>query len=74
MYDKTVLRNKKLYDNKLPAVYNINIDSVATIVCPFFTFIEPFQYIEFESRYALTSLVSYFASYSPTIYLSLIHI
>lgn len=68
MYDKTVLRNKKLYDNKLPAVYNINIDSVATIVCPFFTFIEPFQYIEFESRYALTSLVSYFASYSPTIY------
>ena len=68
LYKDTVLANKKIYNNRLPAVYNINVDAVATIVCPFFTFFEPFQYIEFASRYALTSLVSYFASYAPTIY------
>lgn len=68
MYKETVLSNKKLYNGRLPAVYNINIDAVATITCPFFTFIEPFQYVEFASRYALTSLVSYYASYNPTIY------
>lgn len=68
VYDSSVLKDKDLYNNALPAVYNINIDAVATIVCPFFTFIEPFQYIEFASRYALTSTVSYYASYKPTIY------
>lgn len=68
LYKDNVFANKKLYDNKLPAVYNINIDAVATITCPFFTFLEPFQKIEFSSRYALTSLVSYYASYSPKIY------
>lgn len=67
LYKDTVLANAKLYNNKLPAVYNINIDTVATITCPFFTFIQPFQHIEFASRYALTSMVSYFASYAPTI-------
>lgn len=59
---------EKIYNNELPAVYNINIDTVATIVCPFFTFIEPFQKIRFASKYALTSLVSYFADYSTDIY------
>lgn len=68
MYNDTPLTNKALYGNKLPAVYNINVDTVATIVCPFFTFLEPFQYVEFASRYAITSLVGYFASYAPTIY------
>jgi hypothetical protein len=67
VYKETVLANKLLYDGKLPAVYNINIDAVATISCPFFTFIEPFQYVEFASRYALTSTVTYYASYAPTI-------
>lgn len=67
VYKETVLANKLLYDGKLPAVYNINIDAVATITCPFFTFIEPFQYVEFASRYALTSAVTYYASYAPTI-------
>ena len=67
LYENTVLANKELYNNRLPAVYNINIDAVATIVCPFFTFIQPFQYVEFASRYALTSLVSYYAQYAPTI-------
>lgn len=68
VYKDKVLEDPSLYDNALPAVYNINIDAVATIVCPFFTFIEPFQYIEFASRYALTSAVSYYASYNPTVY------
>ncbi len=68
LYDTTVLNNAKLYRGRIPAVYNINVDAVATIVCPFFTFIEPFQYVEFASRYALTSLVSYYASYDATIY------
>ena len=68
MFDDSVFANKALYDNKLPAVYNINVDAVATIVCPFFTFLEPFQVVEFASRYALTSLVSYYASYAPTVY------
>lgn len=67
IYKQTVLADKLLYNGKLPAVYNINIDAVATIVCPFFTFIEPFQYVEFASRYALTSTVAYYASYAPTI-------
>lgn len=58
---------EKIYKNELPAVYNINIDAVATIVCPFFTFIEPFQKIKFASKYALTSLVSYFADYNTNI-------
>lgn len=68
LYKNTVLANAKLYNGRLPAVTNINIDAVATIVCPFFTFIQPFQYVEFASRYALTSVVTYFASYKPTIY------
>ena len=68
LYKGTVLYNKKLYNGRLPAVYNINIDAVATITCPFFTFIQPFQYVEFASRYALTSVVSYYAQYNPTIY------
>ena len=65
IYDNTVAT--KQYEEELPAVYNINIDAVATIVCPFFTFIQPFQRLKFASRYALTSIVSYFASYSPTV-------
>lgn len=66
VYANTVF--SKIYNNKLPAVYNVNIDTVATIVCPFFTFIEPFQYLEFASRYALTSITGYFANYKATIY------
>ncbi len=56
------------YNNKIPAVYNINIDAQATIVCPFFTWINPFQYFYFESRYALSSLTSFYASLTPTLY------
>lgn len=64
-YSKTPL--EAVYRNALPAVYNINIDAVATITCPFFTFIEPFQRIEFSSRYALSSIVDYYANYAPTV-------
>lgn len=67
LYDTSVFTNKNIYNGKLPAVYNINIAPVSTIVCPFFTFLEPFQYVEFASRYALTNNTAYFASYNPTI-------
>lgn len=67
MYKDSVFANKAFYDGKLPAVYNISIDALATITCPYFTFLEPFQKIEFASRYALTSLVSYYADYNPSI-------
>ena len=66
MYKSSVF--SEAYNNKLPAVYNINVDAVTTIVCPFFTFLNPFEDIEFASRYALTSVVSYFANYSSTNY------
>lgn len=49
------------YGNILPAVYNINIDAMATITAPFFYFIEPFEYVYFENRYNLSNLVSYWA-------------
>lgn len=68
MYKETTLNNTELYNSRIPAVYNINIDAVATIVCPFFTFLQPFQYIEFASRYALNGLVSYYANYNPTVH------
>ena len=64
LYKNTVLANAKLYNGRLPAVTNINIDAVATIVCPFFTFIQPFQYVEFASRYALGGVVSYYANFT----------
>lgn len=57
----------KVYQNMLPAVYNINIDAVSTITCPFFTFIQPFQKLQFASRYALTSKVGYYANYDAGI-------
>ena len=63
--DTQLLQN---FNNKLPCVNNINIDAVATIVCPFFTWINPFQYFYFETRYALTSLVSFYANFNPSMY------
>lgn len=54
-------------EEAIPAVYNINIDAVATIVCPFFTWIRPFQRLQFASLYALSSLVSYYANYDATV-------
>lgn len=51
----------------IPAVYNINIDALATIVCPFFSFLNPFQEIKFASRYALSSQTSFFIGLAPDI-------
>jgi hypothetical protein len=52
----------------LPCVYNINIDAMATIVCPFFTWLNPFQYFYFKTRYALSNTVSFYANYNPSVY------
>ena len=56
----------KMYDHILPAVYNINIDATTTIVAPYFYFISPFDYVLFESRYALSNLASYYASFDKS--------
>lgn len=65
-YAETALA--KVYSNKIPAVYNINIDAISTIVCPFFAFVNPFQTIEFATRYALTNNVAYLADYDTSLY------
>lgn len=53
-----------IYHNVLPAVENITTDSLCTIVCPFFFFINPFDMIKFKSRYALGGVVSYYADFT----------
>lgn len=64
LYEKTTL--KKSWNNKIPVVYNITHDSLCTIVCPFFCFINPFETLEFKSRYALSGLVAYYANNSDS--------
>lgn len=54
------------WKNKLPAVYNITVDALCTIVCPFFFFLNPFQKFYFKTRYALGGLVSYYANFNAT--------
>lgn len=54
----------KFWNNVLPAVYNITADAICTILCPFFYFIDPFNVIEFKSRYALGGIVSYYANFN----------
>lgn len=54
------------WDNKLPAVYNITTDALCTITCPFFFFLNPFQKFYFKSAYALSGLVSYYASFTAS--------
>ena len=61
-YENTALA--KSWGNCIPAVYNITNDALCTIVCPFFSFINPFEKLYFKSRYALGGLVSYYANYS----------
>lgn len=61
-YENTAL--KKSWNNCIPAVYNITNDALCTIVCPFFSFINPFEKLKFKSRYALGGLVSYFANFT----------
>ena len=50
----------KYYDYTLPAIYNINLGSLASITAPFFFFVNPFDVIHFKSKYKTTSLVEYF--------------
>lgn len=59
-YKSTTLA--KTWNNKIPAVYNITIDEKCTIVCPFFCFINPFEKVEFATRYNLGGLVNYHAN------------
>lgn len=54
----------QIYHNVLPAVENITTDSLCTIVCPFFFFLNPFDMIKFKSRYALGGIVSYYADFT----------
>ncbi len=54
----------KYWNNVLPAVYNITTDAICTILCPFFYFIDPFNMLEFKSRYALGGIVSYYANFN----------
>lgn len=67
-YIDTDTQFQSTFNNKLPCVYNINIDAMATIVCPFFTWLNPFQYLYFETRYALTNTPSFYANFNPSIY------
>lgn len=50
----------------LPAVYNITTDALCTITCPFFYFVDPFDVLEFKSRYALGGIVSYYANFNAS--------
>ena len=53
---------ERVYRNQIPAVYNIDINEVAMIVCPFFAFIEPFQEVKFEARYNTSDVVAYYVN------------
>ena len=57
MYKESVF--EKDYGGMLPAVSSIEVNVTATVVCPFFAFIGPFQRFKFENRYAVGSQVSY---------------
>lgn len=52
------------WKNKIPAVSNITVDALCTIVCPFFYFVDPFDKLMFASRYALGGVVSYYADFT----------
>lgn len=56
------------YKNRIPAVYNVSLDALATITCPFVTWINPLQDVYFASKYVLTSMVTFYAGFSPAIY------
>jgi hypothetical protein len=48
----------------LPAIYDISLDGLRTIRCPFIGFINPMTILQWNSRYALSTLVGYF--YRPS--------
>lgn len=55
-------------DGILPAVNSINVSALSLIVCPYFGFLDPFQSFKFKTRYALTNLVTYYASVNLAVY------
>jgi hypothetical protein len=44
----------------LPAIYDISLDGLRMIRCPFIGFINPMTILQWNSRYALSTLVGYF--------------
>ena len=57
------------WNHEVPAVYNINISAgKAILVCPYFAWINPFQRVKFEARYAITSLSAFYSNSTPTIF------
>ena len=52
------------YEGNIPAVYNITVDVITQIVCPFYFFVDLFQPIYFASRYALGKMTSYIADFT----------
>jgi len=50
-------------DPLIPAVYTITFGAVRTISCPFYTILNPFQKLHFQSRYNVSNLVGYY--YAP---------
>jgi hypothetical protein len=44
----------------LPAIYSITYSGTRTIQCPFTVLVQPFQQVQFNSRYNVGSLVSFF--------------
>ena len=60
VFSDSTLKND--YGNTLPAVSNICVDAVATITCPYFAFIDPFQPFRFSARYKTSQLAKYYLS------------
>lgn len=60
-YEKTQLH--LTFNNQIPCVYNITSDALCTIVCPFFSIINPFEKLYFKSRYALGGIVTYYTNF-----------
>jgi hypothetical protein len=49
----------------LPAIYDISLDGLRTIRCPFIGFINPLTMLQWNSRYTLNTLVGYFYRPKP---------
>lgn len=57
-YDKNTVLNT-YYENIIPAVYSINVDgAIATIKCPYFFYVFPFETVIFKSRYSLNKSIA----------------
>lgn len=50
------------YHNVIPAVYSVDFGALCTVRCPFFSFVNPFQYLFFSNRYVNGSLIQYYTN------------